>query len=329
MHRSDKNIHIMDYLDAKFSNTKVKIDFYLETYYTKEPGIRTLENYDDSDDDSDVDDDVTNFNKKDVIADLIQKFSPCLEMSKAKCRVLYPNVRFHYIDIRTTLGIGNSCMFIWQYMLNLEHWINHTDPHLKLLSDQISIPSLTSYMMGYLEVRNVKKRWESIKAEMTTYQHKKYNGYDWPWKDSSIAESTMNVNKVKKQVENVKDPRIRNLIKKYYEDMVGNAITRYKNNQKDLEKTFTTALLTIKLSIIADLGGYIVDAYTLGRIFRNYDGDQTWDSFSEVLMYVGENHSKNYHLFITQYLGHDDYVESTKSSYRCVKEIVPEKDATN
>jgi len=182
----------------------------------------------------------------------IQKyFKLCLTVDKSKCK--YKNVRFHYVDIR---NINELITKIHLLYIDISNFNANSDKQewINKLLPLIKKDIITVYnMLSNIDIEELFRE--------TKIQKQFYNITNKNYKDWFIKYYTLQFDMVKK-----------NLLKNMKTMMSYDGI---KN------KFLTTWLL--------ELPGVLMDAYTIGRIFRSFEDG----SPKNIIIYVGEWHIDN------------------------------------
>lgn len=322
---SQNNCQLLhNWLDNRFRNTKVKIDFFLEQdFVEKELTIPKDYNYDPDDND-------------DVLIDRIRAyFRKCLASDKTECSKKYPNTRIHYADMRSFLDYNDDgemrksqsvIVKIWDllpysfidgmdsndfrdffalleiisdgkwiknYMINLPMTPNLEDllPKFGIYQKFVDSWDNIEYIAQNRIRKNLLEVDENIRKKILEFYNQKLSYYF-----KNIDAMIIQVKKIKNIISN------KNSAKHIFENMFLDV------NQKQLNSTFH--LIFEPLIQIASMQ---MDLYLLARMFKNSLNDG-----KEVYVFAGDKHIQNYKEFIIKTLGNKNYSMSTKLEYRCI-----------
>lgn len=209
--------------------------------------------------------------KESYLKDVKERFKECYQFNRLDpvldCQ--FKHVRFHRVDIRYRSPIGTSIQelhgTLFRLFITMDSEI--TEKRLSLVKE--------------------------IGLEIITYL-----------KDNSIID-VMRQNKILKQYENIVDPRLRELTMKYWLKRGKNVYKRLVSaihypqtvSSESHEQDFRP--VSILLYVLFDFGLFLMDAYTVGRIFRSFN---MAEDPKYVIVYAGRGHIVNYAEFFS-YLG--------------------------
>lgn len=287
---------IEQYLENAFITTKCRIDFYHELDYQINPDLPLIA------------EDNTPFN------DVRRKFHRCFQREKREqCQKDYPNVRFHYTDIRqfaTNTSKRSTpvlLVLIWEYLNEIRtKWESVPDnlkEKIKLWPKEIVDKNLIA---KYLKAYQTKLRLGEIYQEIVNQEEfpDTYSIITKNLKNETVAEQIKGedgqtlINKILVQLKKIKDESIKDKIKSFYEAKIEKIV---KLNEKLKLITNEEDLIEKMALMILFALGLMMDIYVLGRIFRE-DLQQDWNS-KEIWIYAGDFHIQNYVNFIEKYLG--------------------------
>jgi len=197
---------------------------------------------------------------------IYEKFQDCLKVDKKSCP--YKNLRIHYADVRK----------IQDSRIQGFRVINHTLKHI-------------------VHKLRVKEKFGVDKA-LEKLRHIKFLFVAFP----VDVERIMEVTKINKQLQNIKDREIRDSLKRYGMDRLAGInevveeirelITHDASefSRKDFKK-----LIKHILADAIDAYASIMDIYLLGRMFRSY---QNAPDCKNIIVYAGDFHTRVYEDFL-------------------------------
>lgn len=218
---------------------------------------------------------------KHYLNDINSYFKDCFEIDKTKCR--YKNTRFHYVDVR---------FFPDSVLVDIT----------LLLSDIINF-NTNMHKEDFIE-----KLLPTIKPTLENLYQRLLN---------TTIHDIFTEMKITKQFQNIPYP-LRNYVENYWYNLCQKYLDILVINVKEMltsdgiNQKYNTAQLFV-------FPGLIMDAYTMGRVFRDFNGK----SQNYVIIYIGDWHKSNYDNFLA-YLKLFKLVTSARSdeerkNFQCLK----------
>lgn len=313
--------YVPQFLDTIIKATNAPVDFFFEYSYIK--GAKSIEKsarYN------------TGLGEESyhTISDTALFFNKCLQINKQECREEYPNLRLHYADYRDVeYGIAEKLMTV----------INEISVTLSRynLLDIDNFEMLKQVLTRLEEIEP--NQYEDIKNDIL-YLLSQIRELKLPTKTSDVYDMYIGIiesTKIKKQLENIPDSRLQNLIRSF---IIENLNYRLEENDSNIKipegMNLYTFLLTKRLTILPKLdlvnppflarmivalnlffnrliliNTIIMDSYLLGRLFRTY---KDAPPATNVIIYAGDIHIKTYQRFLVDELDFE-FTEPLKTAF--------------
>jgi len=312
-------LHIVKYFEMIFKKAPYKIDFFLEIPFIDKDHV------------GDRDVELIGLKKnKDMIEMISSHFKKCFLPNKNYCEMIYKNVRFHYSDIRTKIAkksIEPSHSFFRNYFMTFNAILEIKPLAIGYISRLLDLQPkvFKQFLTKYIGSPSLQELYKEVILNMKSIK-------DFPtFLDYKTSEINEDNNRIKKQIDGIKNKIIKKKIVKFYKDnckiICDNYLKAYKKLRVNIENrerilkngsylwddvfiAIENSAHEILLSILY-AGALIMDIYTLARIFKPSDGKEVW-------MYVGDYHAQNYIVFLKHYLGEEKFITSKNIKRRCL-----------
>ena len=228
------------------------------------------------------------------MADVHEDLSNCFEWSKKMCE--YPNLRSHYVDLRTP--DMDYDFFKFQDEI-IEYYFT---------GNVINKSSNTKLWTNY---RNNTKLAKILKTKVSFQKHIK----------KIILKS-----KIQKQIDNIEDVGIKKIIEKKIETWLNNPTDTnidwkymtWDYIMKALETGNKKQIGNIYYSL-ASYSGILMDAYTIARMFRKYSKKPNVYSgvAKNIIIFAGGQHTQRY-IDVLKQIGMDAVFETARTEDNCV-----------
>lgn len=249
---STSSVNIVDFFKLTFK-TGQRLDVFLETQFASE----TVERSDPLPDQ--------------YLYDIYQAFKSCLTLDKTNCP--YPNVRFHYADVR---NLSDQIHDLHHYYQELSYKVR---PHmLKILQENCN-PKCEQEMI------------DALSDTMWNLENRDLFPLD--------VNKIMKESKIDKQLKDIKDFKIRTTIREFFLakfsryhltweqlDYRARIILEFQGVQR-------SGILIEMLKLFDNLSRYlmtVMDFYLMARVFRDFEGQPV----NNVFIYAGERHAEIY-----------------------------------
>lgn len=223
------------------------------------------------------------------MADVHKDLTNCFEWSKKMCE--YPNLRSHYVDLRTT-------------DMDYEYFKFETD----IVRNKFDVYSSKDMLNKY---RNNKSLAQTLKTKdsFQKYIHK-----------------IIRKSKIQKQINNIVDISVKEIVERtidtwIYNPTDKNIVWEYmtwkyiltalkENNREKIENIYYS---------LASYSGILMDSYTIARMFRKYS--KTPNVYSGVaknmIIFAGGQHTQRY-IDVLEQIGMDTKILSERTRDNCV-----------
>lgn len=299
-----KKTEVQDFLEFVLNeNKKNTIDFFLEIPSIEEGDIHLGNSY------------------IDKIAD---KFIDCFKVDKKNCSKKYPNLRAHYVDRRQepifenisslTRIVLDTKRALYSSFKDTGVILSENEKKRILLEPELNAKfKLLKFrkMLYHIYLRNFLSNSKTSINDILTI----------------FTDHTLLLTKIKfyKQLENIEDKKTANFIKEYFEnklssfqnrtliiefleEFLSQPYNKAKDNDKGTKKVYNKLSyeeILFYLEEILKYNAYYMDAYTIARLFRNYENPKSGREKAEkakyIMVYAGDAHIDNYLDFFNEY----------------------------
>lgn len=307
-----EHITIVDYLSTLFQNTKVPIDFYLETYFYLDTNDIIPHSVNDIDI---ISNKVLNsiFKYENMyLTDIRNKFNDYFKADSNNTHKRMPLVTFNSIDIRQFLYRSNQTIYLQSiWLIVFDKFIYYIDKIKKSKKIDLAVRNL---FKPSKEFRQMIMRYVGQPSNVWFTAFKtKYPDLDY----TNAYEQYINNNKITEALSTVINEKIKNQLINYYNYKVKLLLDEYEKTYNMYIKLTDIDLFLYMFSknaiFFVILNALYMDLYTLAKIFSN--------TIPEVWIYCGDAHSQNYRDFIVNYLNETKYtmIKGDKDHIRCIK----------
>jgi hypothetical protein len=316
---------IGDFLDIVFRNTKNIIDYYQEIPYVfKTSGAPPTDVY-------------KNLENMDTFGSIGNKFAMCFNPDKTECQTIYPNVRFHYADLRSvylrqyetrnTQLYKNFEGLLMMERINYDIIKAYWETRDKTIKEKLYKESMYlikhfdmdrygQFINGYMDADNMKNHLENTILQSDFFKHFMRNILEVTF----TVEDLIQENKIKKQLEKIEESNLRIKLYNFIQSKFKKGVNEFEialNNMRNIRTKTMDEYMEKMSSIFMEksivIHGTFMDAYLLPRLFRTDLRDS-----KEVWIFVGEDHAVTYREFMSKYYN-KKYLISKTISKRCRK----------
>uniref|UniRef100_A0A6C0IZZ5 USP domain-containing protein n=1 Tax=viral metagenome TaxID=1070528 RepID=A0A6C0IZZ5_9ZZZZ len=278
---------VVDFLDKVFRESTAKVDFYIEHMFMKD------------------DEKAKHTDTFDALKRVRRHFSDCLVRNKKNCHDKYPNVRFHYTDIRDYMHEDfSNPMFIVRYGLLLNTFSKKLKKYkegykeTKILVDKLTPQILGDIVSMYLELDTLgdigkfisNKLQLSSKNELESYL-KVALEFKYPEEKNRVLKQ-LKLSEKGKEIKTFIKEELQKYLQTILQPMYNDYISRIKTNNDNEEYV---SFLPWYAREIQGLGGFVMDAYLLSRMFKPSLNDS-----KDIYIYVGIRHAERYDRFFSK-----------------------------
>ena len=240
------------------------------------------------------------------------KFQPCYQSDRKDCK--YPNLRFHYVDIRGEKDAFETLTYLRDLIKQLQYVnkvrnklgndFNNIAPKMKTFHNRSMVNHLK---INPLIITDIFSHDQYDKLLIVIEEIARTNSSDSKIKSLKLS-NLLNYKKILKQVDAISNKEIKEkllewLDKKFKEyvnfiDFNGllTTITLMKENHAFYPENFI-AKISNRLTM---LGALIMDVYLLARLFKKFkQRDKEYaEETKYIVIYAGDLHSDNYREFL-------------------------------
>jgi len=205
-----------------------------------------------------TDNNITYLPTPDYITDIFHKFYFCFQHDKKDCK--YTNLRTHYTDIRY-LGTNK---YVVDYVNNVNN-VYHTIQARKILrlynknDSKQAIKGIIADGLKILAVLPVK------------------------------IEDMYKVAKVQKQLDNIKDKNLVDLIYKHFDNKLTSSLFNAEVEYKSYTEDTDIDQIRIGINYLFDYVNSLLEIYIIGRMLRSFNNKEV----NNIIVYAGDEHIKS------------------------------------
>lgn len=285
--KNDKNVlSITKYLDKLIQNTNCFLDIYIETPHLVQGTYKYKSFTDDY-----------------QLYILTKYFKQCIELPTRKLVEKCNTARFHYIDIRNIEDINNKlfsflkitrAFFIDLQDANDSGYLINDDMYIFIQENKQNLNDMLSIIYNKSNTKS------NTKSNINSNNYKNlYLFLVNQLTENKIVKKELEKSYMKKEITNF----INNKFKQEIENLAPildsqKNILNYMENLDDIDDTFYDNLYKIYL-VMTISESYIMDAYTLSRIFKQFNvtDKQQPEKPYNILIYAGDEHCQRYREF--------------------------------